>query len=158
LSHELHPFKLEVLGLVPSVRGLCREFSQQHHMQVEFVHRDVPAKLPRDVALSFFRIVQESLRNVVKHSGVAEAKVELSGAGDRVDLCVSDRGVGFDPASADRATGLGLTSMRERLPVIGGNLVIESEISQGTRIRAQVLLSGATSEVTGEEKRKGASA
>jgi signal transduction histidine kinase len=127
-------------------------------MQVEFVHRDVPAKLPRDVALSFFRIVQESLRNVVKHSGVAEAKVELSGAGDRVDLCVSDRGAGFDPASADRATGLGLTSMRERLRVIGGNLVIESEISQGTRIRAQVLLSGATSEVTGEEKRKGASA
>jgi signal transduction histidine kinase len=152
LSHQLHPSKLEILGLVSSVKRLCREFSEQHHMQVQLVHRDLPAALPKDVALSFYRIVQESLRNVVRHSGVAEAKVELTGAGDRVELCVSDRGVGFDPASPDGATGLGLISMRERLRVIRGRLVIESEISGGTRIRAYVPLSGANSEVTGEEK------
>jgi PAS domain S-box-containing protein len=140
LSHRLHPSKLDTLGLVVSLGGLCREFSEQHRLHVQFVHHDVPGQIPQDVTLCLFRIAQEALQNVVKHSGTAEAEVELSGHGDRIDLCISDGGVGFDPESAKGAGGLGLVSMRERLRLVGGNFVIESESSHGTRIRVRVPL------------------
>jgi signal transduction histidine kinase len=134
LSRRLHPSTLDFLGLLPSVAGFCREFSQIHHLQVQFAHHDIPKEVPKDVTLCLFRIVQEALRNVVKHSGVAQAKVELLGIGDRIELCVSDTGVGFDPASAHCGQGIGLVSMRERMRLIGGELTVESTSPHGTRI------------------------
>jgi PAS domain S-box-containing protein len=138
LSHQLHPSKLDSLGLVASLEGLCRELSNQHALQVRFVPPDVPKPIPRDVGLCLFRIVQEALRNVVKHSGVAEASVEMSGHDDGIVLCISDSGAGFSSESAKAWGGLGLVSMRERLRLVGGQLSVESEPSQGTRIRVRI--------------------
>jgi signal transduction histidine kinase len=138
LSHRLHPSKLDVLGLLPSLEGFCKEFSKIHHLQVQFAHHDIPKEIPKDVTLCLFRIVQEALRNVVKHSGAAQAKVELLGIGGRIELCVSDTGVGFDPASAH--CGIGLVSMRERLRLIEGELTVESAFPHGTRICARAPL------------------
>jgi PAS domain S-box-containing protein len=152
LSHQLHPFKLDTLGLVASLRGLCKEFSAQHSLQVQFVNNDIPGQIPKNVALCLFRIVQEALRNVVKHSGAAEAKVELSCHGDRIDLCISDPGVGFNSESAKGEAGLGLTSMRERLRLVGGHLSIESEPSHGSRISVRVPLPTTDAQVTSEGK------
>ena len=90
------------------------------------------------MTLCLFRITQEALRNVVKHSGAAEAKVELSGDPDDIDLRISDSGKGFDVESVKGVDGLGLISMRERLRLVGGNLSIESEPSHGTRIRVRI--------------------
>jgi len=143
LSHQLHPSKLDTLGLVASLEGFCREFSSQHNVQVQFVHRGIGEKIPKDLALCLFRIVQEALRNVAKHSGGREAKVVLCGLEDRIDLCVSDEGVGFEPASEKGNFGLGLISMQERLRLIGGQLLVESEPSHGTRIRVHIPLSSA---------------
>jgi PAS domain S-box-containing protein len=140
LSRELYPSPLDLLGLVPSVRGLCRDFSDQHNLQVHFGHHGIPAQVPKDVALCLFRITQEALRNVVKHSGAAAAKVELSGQDDQIELCISDLGAGFSPESAKAASGLGLTSMQERLRSVGGQLSVESKPSHGTRIRVRVML------------------
>ena len=139
LSHQLHPFKLDALGLVAAVEGFCGELSDRHTLRVKFVHRDIP-RIPKDATVCLFRIVQEALRNVVKHSGGLEAKVELSGHGDRIDLCISDPGVGFSPGSTEGASGLGLISMRERLRLVGGHLSIESQPSHGTQIRVRVPL------------------
>jgi PAS domain S-box-containing protein len=158
LSHQLHPFKLDTLGLITSLRGLCNEFSPQHNLQVQFVHHDVPAVTSKDITLCLFRIAQEALRNVVKHSGAAEAKVELSGHGDRIDLCISDSGAGFNPKSAEGGAGLGLISMRERLRLVGGQLSVESEPTQGTRVRVRVPLLIITSGVTSEGKARKAEA
>jgi signal transduction histidine kinase/integral membrane sensor domain MASE1 len=141
LSHQLHPFRLDTLGLVASLGGFCREFSNQHNLQVQFVHDDIPGQIPKEVTLCLFRIAQEALRNVVKHSGAAEAKVELSGHGDRIDLCVSDFGAGFSPASAKGEAGLGLISMAERLNLVDGHLSIDSQPERGTTIHALVPLS-----------------
>ena len=138
LSEQLHPSMLDILGLVPSVRSLCGEFSDQHNLQVHFVHDGIPEHVPTDVALCLFRITQEALRNVVKHSGAATAQVELSGQGDQIELCISDSGAGFRPESANAASGLGLTSMQERLRSVGGQLSVESEPSHGTRIRVRI--------------------
>jgi signal transduction histidine kinase len=152
LSRQLHPYKLDTLGLVVSLENFCKEFSGQHNLQVQFVHNDIPGQIPKDVTICLFRIVQEALRNVVKHSGAAEAKVELSSHDDRIDLCISDSGTGFSPKSAEGGAGLGLISMRERLRLVGGHLSVESEPSRGTRIRVRVTRFTIKSGVTDEGK------
>jgi PAS domain S-box-containing protein len=139
LSHRLRPSLLDILGPVPSIERLCRELSDRHNLQIQFVHHDVPEQMPKDVTLCLYRIAQEALRNVVKHSGAAAAQVELSGYEDRIELCISDAGVGFSPESAQRTAGLGLISMKERLRLVGGQLWVESDSSRGTRIRVRIL-------------------
>jgi signal transduction histidine kinase len=138
LSHQLHPSRLDTLGLVASLKGLCREFSTEHHLDTTFVHRNAPKRIPKDVTLCLFRIAQEALRNVVKHSGATAAQMELTGEGDAIDLVVFDSGRGFSADSATVAAGLGLVSMRERLRLVRGQLSIES--SGGTRIHVRVPL------------------
>jgi PAS domain S-box-containing protein len=140
LSHELHPSKLDSLGLLTAVAGLCREISRQHGIHIQLVHHQVGNAIPKEVTLCLFRIVQEALRNVVKHSGSREAEVELSGHSDHIDLCVSDTGAGFDPKNPEGFSGIGLISMRERIRLVGGHLSVESEPSHGTRIRVRVPL------------------
>jgi signal transduction histidine kinase/integral membrane sensor domain MASE1 len=158
LSYQLHPSKLDTLGLLPSLRGFCREFSEQHHLKVQFVHHDIPRQIPKDVTLCLFRIAQEALQNVVKHSGAAEANVELSGQDGRINLGISDSGAGFSPESVEGDTGLGLISMRERLRLVGGHLSVESYPSHGTRIRVSVPLFRADAEGTNEGKTRKAGA
>jgi len=140
LSHQLHPSKLEQLGLVTTVRGLCQELKQHQGLEVTFTQRDVPERIPEAAALCLYRIVQEALRNVIKHAGTRHAVVELSGTPDRVHLRVSDSGAGFDPSANHRYGGLGLISMRERLNLVGGKLVIHSRPGGGTRIDVCVSL------------------
>ena len=158
ISHQLHPVKLDNLGLVAAVRDYCREVSRKQDLRIEFVHHDVGAQIPKDVSLCLFRIVQEALRNVVKHSGAWEAKVELSGDGNGIDLCISDPGAGFNPKSAQAKGGLGLISMRERLRLIGGHLTLESEPSHGTRILVRVPRFSGAKQDTSEQRQYRASA
>jgi len=139
LSHRLRPSLLDLLGPVASIERLCREVSDRHNLRIQFVHHDVPEQIPKDVTLCVYRIAQEALRNVVQHSGVAFAEVELSGYEDRIELCISDSGVGFSSECAKRTSGLGLISMRERLRLVGGQLWVESDASHGTRIRVRIL-------------------
>jgi signal transduction histidine kinase len=81
-----------------------------------------------------YRIVQEALRNVAKHSGAREARVELSGEPGTIRLVVEDAGSGFEPRSARRKGGLGFVSMRERLRLVDGEIAIRSRPGRGTRI------------------------
>jgi len=157
ISHQLHPSRLDTLGLVAAVRSLCREFSAQHNFEVQFLDENVPRRIPKDVSLCVFRIVQEALRNVVKHSGAGEAKVELAQRGDQLELRVSDAGSGFDPSLA-RGEGLGLMSMRERLGPVRGSLAIDSEVSHGTSIQVRIPLPGPPEGESVDVKRLGASA
>lgn len=150
LSHELHPSKLDTLGLVAATAGFCREFSRQHGIRIHFVHHEIDQPISKEITLCIFRIVQEALRNVVKHSGAEEASVDLSGYSDSIHLCVSDTGTGFDPKTIKTVGGLGLISIRERLRLVGGRFSIESEPSRGTRIRAQIPLARSTEEVARE--------
>jgi signal transduction histidine kinase len=158
LSHQLHPGKLDLLGLVVATGGLCRDLSKQHGLEIKFVHENVPPQIPKAEALCLFRIVQEALRNVVKHSKTTEAMVELCGVVNGIELCISDSGTGFNPESAQAKSGLGLISMRERLKLIGGYLVVESEPSRGTRVRVRIPLSSMTGQDTSEQKQRKASA
>jgi signal transduction histidine kinase len=139
ISHRLHSAKLEALGLVAAVRGHCREVMAQG-VQVHFSEVTVPGSVSPEVQLCLFRIVQEGLNNVVKHSGVPEAHVTLSGERDALLLSIADFGRGFNVGAMANGDGLGLESMRERLRLIGGELTIRSQAGQGTRIDARVPL------------------
>ena len=134
LSTLLHPSKLEQLGLVAAVRGLCKELTHVHGLAIEFVDGPMPSSLPDDTALCLYRIAQEALRNVIKHSGARHARVDLGGDAGGVSLRIADDGAGFDPATGDGKGGLGLVSMRERLRLVGGAIAIDSRPSTGTRI------------------------
>ncbi len=96
------------------------------------------SKLPKDVALCLYRIVQEALRNVIKHSGAESARVELSGTAEELALQISDTGTGFDPESVQARGGLGLLSMRERLRIVSGKISFERLEPSGTRIEVRV--------------------
>jgi signal transduction histidine kinase len=104
----------------------------------------VPANLPKDISLCLYRIVQECLNNVIKHSGAKEARVELRGTEKEINLRVSDSGRGFDMESPGAKKGLGLVSMRERLRLVGGDISMVSRPTQGTRIEARVPLGRAS--------------
>jgi PAS domain S-box-containing protein len=138
LSHQLHPSKLHYLGLATAVRELCHEFSAQHEIEVECVVRDLPKSLADDNSLGLFRVVQESLHNVLKHSHAGHVKVELTGQSGMVQLRVSDDGVGFNPDDLETKHGLGLISMRERLRSVGGEFSIWSRPSLGTQVEGCV--------------------
>jgi len=138
LSHRLHSSKLEYLGITAAASSFCRELSEQQELEIEFVNADIPENLPREISLCLFRVLQEALQNAVKHSGVRHFTVELRGAPEEVRLAVSDSGVGFRPQAAMNGRGLGVTSMRERLHLVKGELSIESKPDCGTTIRARV--------------------
>lgn len=134
LSHQLHSAKLEHLGLVPAIKGLCRELSEQFGGQITFVHHNVPKAIAKEVALCLFRVAQEALSNSMKHSGVKKGQLELFGDRGTFHLCVSDAGAGFDLQAVSAKGHLGLISMQERVRAAGGTIAVESLPSKGTRI------------------------
>lgn len=140
LSYQLHPSKLDHLGLAAAVGSLCRELSEKGDLEVELQQSSLPAKLPSDVTLCVFRIAQEALRNCAKHSGARTARVTLGNSGEEIRLSVSDDGCGFDMESEAMKRGLGFTSMRERLRIVGGAMEVQSRPGHGTVIEVSVPL------------------
>ena len=136
VSHRLHPAKLEILGLERAAAGFCDELSNRHGVTIDVHFENIPTALPREITLSLYRVLQEALQNVVKHSASRHAYVSLKGHIDTINLTVKDAGAGFDHHEAMRGRGLGLTSMKERLKAVGGQLSIQSQRGQGTTIHA----------------------
>ena len=141
LSHQLHSSKLEHVGLGPALMGLCEEIGEKYGMQVEFTDRSVPSHIPKDVALCLFRVAQEALSNVAKHSRAKQAQVELCNANNEIRLRIVDAGAGFDSALSNADVGIGLVGMRERLRLVGGRLSVHSARARGTEILAEVPVS-----------------
>ena len=152
LSHRLHSSALDYLGLVPALQKLVGEFSTRHGIAIDFNHASMPTALASDVALCLFRVVEESLTNIAKHSGAKSARVQVDGKPDGIHLVVQDAGAGFDFDSLERRAGLGFVSMRERLRVLRGTVRVDSAPSRGTRIDVWVPTAGrrATAPDSGE--------
>ena len=137
LSHRLHPARVQLLGLVPSLRGLQRELSHPD-IEITLVYDDLPP-LSRDLTLCLYRIVQEALQNAIAYSQGNLIAVELRRVDERVHLTITDDGIGFDQDVAWRK-GLGLISMRERLEAVGGTLTIHSRPGGGTTLEVDVAM------------------
>jgi PAS domain S-box-containing protein len=138
LSHELHSAKLQLLGMAAATKSFCQEFETQQKVEIDFRTADLPAILPPDISLCFFRVLQETLRNAAKHSSVRHFEVRLWATSSEMHLTVSDSGVGFDSEAAKASPGLGLISMEERLKMLNGTFSIESRPQHGTTIHARV--------------------
>jgi PAS domain S-box-containing protein len=138
LSHRLHSSTLDYLGLVPALQKLVSEFSERHDIAITFAHASLPAPLPSEVALCLFRVAEESLTNIAKHSKARSANIHVAGAPDGIHLSVEDAGTGFDPTALGSKAGLGFVSMQERLRVLHGTIQVDSAPSRGTRINAWV--------------------
>ena len=144
-SRRLHPAILDDLGLEAALREECRSFEQQSDIPAEFLAQDVPSPLPKDVALCLYRVAQESLRNIRKHSQATEVQLRLTGepaetGAQRVLLEVQDTGDGFELDQVLRKGGLGLISMEERVRLVGGQLTVQSQPGVGTTVTASVPL------------------
>jgi len=105
-------------------------------VQVDFLHKDVHPGIPSDAALCMFRVIQEALRNVKKHSGATRAEVRLEQLDGRLQVSVSDHGRGFDSNKPSAKRGIGIHSMEERLRLLGGKLEIQAKLMEGTSINA----------------------
>jgi signal transduction histidine kinase len=136
-SRELHPAILERLGLLAALRRFCADFAAHRKIAVNFTSSGDEAALDQEVALVLFRVGQECLMNISKHSGAESCDVSLRFGHDRVVLQVKDTGNGFEPNELKGLSGLGLESMRERVRSVCGKFHIDSAPNRGTRVYAE---------------------
>jgi len=145
LSYLLHPPLLDDISLGAALKQYVRGFVQRTGMRIELDVSDGVGALPRPVATALFRIVQESLTNIHRHSGSLTATIRLAHAGGELLLEVRDHGHGMPPGAIDstrsgvRGSGLGITGMQERVQQLGGSLAIESNAG-GTTVKATLPL------------------
>lgn len=130
LARQLRPAVLDDHGLIPALSSQVRDFGEQSGVRATFSARGRPPVLSPERQLVIYRVTQESLSNIAQHARARKVVVELSFIG-RTVLRISDDGCGF---AGGRAAGLGLSGMRERALLVGGNLSIWSAAGQGTRI------------------------
>jgi two-component system CheB/CheR fusion protein len=142
LAYDLHPAILTHLGLRAALQSFCVEFSAREEIDVDFSAQKEPAFLPEEIALCFYRVTQEALRNVARHSGAKSASVSLKRARGALSLAIEDRGRGFHVHSGSPREGLGLLSMHERVRLVDGTLRVRSRLGRGTRIEVQVPIPG----------------
>jgi PAS domain S-box-containing protein len=140
LSRRLHPAILDELGLEAALKEECVAFSTQTAVPCKVESRSVPTPLPEDVSLCLYRVAQESLRNIAKHAEAAKVRVMLSGRKDGVTLRVEDTGDGFNLNEVKGKGGLGLISMEERVRLINGQFIIQSQPGIGTTVEVFVPL------------------
>lgn len=134
IARNLHPAQIENLGLTAALRSLVESIESATGLRCESDIADIPQKsLPYDASINIYRISQESLSNVIKHSGASKACVRLRMENEKLVLTVEDDGRGFTEGA--HSNGLGLTGMHERARMIGADLTIDSRPGEGTKIR-----------------------
>jgi PAS domain S-box-containing protein len=140
VSHELHSSILQHAGLRAAMNSFCAEFSDREGIAVTLDIQGGVETVQPDAALCLYRVAQESLRNIARHSGARIALVALARVNGAIELRVSDQGVGFDPAQARDRRGLGLISMEERVKLLHGSLLLTTQPGVGTELKATIPL------------------
>ncbi|MCX7856040.1 MAG: sensor histidine kinase, partial [Anaerolineae bacterium] len=141
LAIRLRPASLDHLGLVRALEQYVQEFRRQYNIDVEFEAVGMQdTRLPEEVETAIFRIVQESLTNVVLHAQATHVDVLLGLRDDHVVATIEDDGVGFIPTSAALEGHLGIFGMRERVEMLGGKFTLESAPGKGTTVSVEVPL------------------
>lgn len=136
LAHRLHPALVEQLGLARALESLASDVERSSEIAVHVETNGAPTALAPATALALYRIAQEALHNVVKHSGAMEAEVSLALRPEGLVLTVSDAGRGFDLTAP--SAGIGLAAMRQRAGHLGGALTVQSRPGGGTVVTVVV--------------------
>ena len=141
LTLELRPSDLDELGLIPALRSYTNEYTKKFNVDVDFQVTGFKGRLPSNVEVALYRVVQEALTNVVKHSGATSVWISIKREDSLVVVTIRDNGRGFnmDEVMKSKEWGLGLFGMRERMSTVGGELEINTAPGQGTEVAAKFL-------------------
>jgi signal transduction histidine kinase/ligand-binding sensor domain-containing protein len=140
ISYNLRPFQLDRLGLTKAIEALVRSASRATGIQFSSKIEDIDEVFPEDLRINFYRIVQEGINNVVKHSGASEAEVHVEQMNRRIVLSIRDNGIGFPSEPRNVVIGkggFGMTGIRERTALLGGTIKVQSHPSTGTLLRIE---------------------
>ena len=137
ISHNLRPSELDDLGLIPTLRGAIDPFRQRTSIAVDLLPNNLPNRLPPDMELTFFRIIQEALTNTERHAkNATKMSIEFDYSEGIIRLSIKDNGEGFSPHSS--SPGLGLLNMQDRAAFLSGDFVIDSAPGRGAHILIKV--------------------
>jgi len=139
LTYLLHPPLLDEFGLSGALKELAASISRQGELTIEVEIGAIGERLPRQIEMALFRVAQESLNNLQRHSGSHSGLIRLDGDADQIRLEIQDSGKGIDWVRSNRGEGLGIRGMRERIRLLDGTLEIESD-EQGTTVLAVIPL------------------
>ncbi len=134
ISHQLRPSALDDIGLNAALNTLLLDFSAHSGKEIEPHFGNTNCKLPSEVATTLYRVAQESLTNIEKHSQASKVELICEQLGGTLQLIIRDNGIGFNVHARDVSTGIGLRNMRERVEFIGGEFEILSEPGLGTEM------------------------
>jgi len=141
MSLDLRPSLLDEMGLLPTLRWFFRTYQERTHAPVNFEHTGIEQRFPPSVEITAYRIIQESLNNVIRHAKEKKVSVNIWVVDQMLHLSINDEGGGFDVQSVLQKGGsTGLSGMRERARLLGGELVIESTLGGGTSVSASLPL------------------
>ncbi len=144
ISRNLRPSELDDLGLAPAVRSLCSEFSERTGMAVNLSIQKMPGTLPNDIELNLYRIIQEALGNIEKHSRATKVSLRLARQASKLCAAIKDDGCGFDIGAVrsrkNHPGGMGLVDMKERAALLGGQCELHSTPGSGTEIVVEMPL------------------
>jgi signal transduction histidine kinase len=141
ITHGLRPYQLDRLGLTQAIRAAINRVSENGPVQLASDVEDIDGVLDKESEIHVYRIVQESVNNIMKHSGATEATVVIRRRPGRISLSIRDNGRGFDAglwSSNTRATGFGLSSIGERARILGGHLTVDSRPGAGAGLRIEI--------------------
>ncbi len=142
LSHDLRPAVLDRLGLLPAIEWLVSNGSEFYGVRMKITVAGKERRLDENLELVLFRVVQEALRNIWKHAGATEADIKVTFAGEKVEIIITDNGVGFVPpgemGDLPRDGKLGLAGMHERIQLVGGAMKVASKPGIGTTLTFRI--------------------
>lgn len=144
ISRNLRPSELDDLGLAPALRSLCSEFGERTGVAVDLSISRLPQTVPNDIELNLYRIIQEALGNIEKHSRATRVSLKLARELSQLRATIRDNGRGFDPLAPrgrkSKPPGMGLVDMRERAALLGGHCRLHSAPGEGTEILVEMPL------------------
>ena len=148
---DLRPEILDVLGIKDALKQHLTKFAERNELKCTFEDKSSFFELDAQQSLTLFRILQESLTNIVKHAKASEVRVKLLQANDSLQLTISDNGIGFNSQSAAKMESYGLIGMKERAFLINGNLTVTSKKNAGTTIKIEIPYSITTNKANNKE-------
>ena len=148
---DLRPEILDVLGIKDALKQHLTKFAERNELKCTFEDKSSFFELDAQQSLTLFRILQESLTNIVKHAKASEVRVKLLQTNDSLQLTISDNGIGFNSQSAAKMESYGLIGMKERAFLINGNLTVTSKKNAGTTIKIEIPYSITTNKANNKE-------